>query len=144
LSPGGDGDKALLLGTQSYLLASSSSYLSYGENNYANLSGYMAYGLGAEEWGGLGGLYYGGNGAIQAPGLLGANPIDSKYMVLPLFVFRAGTVVTPGGKGQANLLRWKPASGMNYGDTVYDGTDYYVVVDDVMLRGWPDATGPMI
>jgi len=145
LSPAGDTDKALLTALDyNYTLVNGyPAYLGYGTTQ-GQLSGYMAHGLGGEEWSGLGGLYYVGNGGtLFQPGALGANPHDSKYGVLPFFVFRSGGT-TPGLKGQANIMKWKPSSGFNYGDTVYDGTDYYLVVDDVMLRGWPDSTGPTI
>lgn len=147
LSPADDDDKAFLLGageggSNGYLTYSNYAYIGYGNSN-GQLSGYMRYGEVNEEWMGFGGLYYIGSAVLMQPGSLGANPEDGKYGVLPFFVFRNGGT-TPGIKGQANLLKWKSTSGFNYGDTVYDGTDYYLVADDVMLRGWPDATGPTI
>jgi len=145
LSPSADADKAILgaLGTSHSLNWNVGAYIGYGESSYGQLAGYMKYGLVGEEWLSLGGLYFSGSGSVLQPGALGANPHDSEYGVLPFFVFR-NSGSTPGIKGQANLLKWKPSSGFNFGDTVYDGTDYYLVADDVMLRGWPDATGPTI
>lgn len=141
LSPAGDDDKAILLGTAGALSAVGS-YLSYNSSS-GFFSGYMRYGESNEEWAQFAmPYYYDANGFI-IPDSYGAHPEDGKYPVLPSFYWRYGG--TAGVKGQSHMLRWRPSSGMAaFGDTLYDGTEYYLIADQLLLRGWPDSTGPLV
>jgi len=143
LSPAADSDKALLASSANQALGyNSGTYFGYGSPN-SYLSGFMRYGEANEEWNAFGYLNYYLTGAVVCPNALGSNPEDTKYAVLPNFVARTGGIVN-GMKGQSNLTRWKPINTFGYGDVVYDGTDYFLVIDETMLRGWPDSTGPTI
>lgn len=139
LSPAADDDKAVLMGTNENLRHDGGTYFAY--PTYSQLSSFMRYGKSGEEWGELLMPYY-FDGVNKYPGVLGTNPEDGKYPILPSFLWRMSG--TTGIKGQANLIRYKPHALINYGDVLYDGTDYYLVVDDILLRGWPDSTLPSV
>lgn len=141
LSPSGDADKVILMGTSSALGHVTGAYLSY--PSYSHLNSYMRYGHSGsgEEWGEML-MPFLTDGANKYPGSVGTNPEDSKYPILPQFVWRMSG--TAGLKGQTHLLRYKPHTAMAIGDVAYDGTDYYLVADDVLLRGWPDSTLPSV
>lgn len=144
LSPVADSDKALLMSAQNDHALNSNTGAYLGSSNVANscLSGFMRYGEANEDWNVLTiPTYY--DFTYLIPGAVGTNPEDGKYPILPSFVWRTGTG-TQGLKGQCYMHRWAPSSALTFGDVVYDGTDYFLVVDQSMLRGWPDSTGPSI
>jgi len=80
---------------------------------------------------------------LYLPDSASSEPENGAYPLLPVFMVanNAGNYQT---KGQSHMWRWNPASAFTFGDLVYDGTEYWMVSDDVILRGWPDNTGPTV
>lgn len=143
LSPAGDDDKALMLGGAYALKLDSGAYLNYSSSG-AYLSGFMRWGEVNEEWSWYTLAVYQDQNGYVYPGTVPTHPEDGKLPIFPGFYWRRGAT-TNGVKGQSHMIRYKPSLSMgDWGDTMYDGTDYYLVVDHVLLRGWPDSTGPAI
>ncbi len=143
LSPATDSDKAVLLSNSGVLQHDSGAFLGYA-NSSACLSGYMRFGEANVEWSWYTLAFYGDNSSNYYPGTVPTHPEDGKFPILPGFYWRRGAT-TNGVKGQSKLITYKPSTTLAaFGDTMYDGTDYHLMVDHVLLRGWPDATGPLI
>jgi hypothetical protein len=141
LSPAADSDKAILMTAANQNLFYNSGAIVGNDTVSSYPSAYMRYGQVNEEWNAIAYMAYWAS-VVRVPAGLAANPEDSKFAVLPCFVARTSGV-TNGIKGQSHLMRYRP-TGFSYGDVVFDGTDYFLVVDDFMMRGWPDSTGPTI
>ena len=139
-----DSDKMVYFATEANALDDGGgAYLQF-TNSSAHNWCFMRHGEADEAFVRAGGLTYHHTAVtVLIPDVAGPDPETGDYPLLPVFIapyFSALYRV----KGQSHLWRWNPAAALTYGDTVYDGTEYWLVCDDVVLRGWPDSTGPTV
>lgn len=138
-SPVEDLDKCYLLATRNNLYGNSGAYISH---NTASMGvGWQRMNEVDEEYDRLSVMrgYYTG---LAMPGLLGTNPNSGDGVRIPGFLGRyTGTLQGP--KGELLTMSFKTTSDI-YGTLYYDGVNYYVIADEIILGGWPDATLPSI
>ena len=140
-----DSDKMVFCALEADALNwNSGGYLGYTTTNSHQYC-YQRYGEADEDFNKVGALmYYHDSTQQHLPDNAAANPEDAKYPLLPVFLVVDHIGAVHGMKGQSHMWRWNPASALTYGDVVYDGTEYWLVSNDVVLRGWPDSTGPTV
>ena len=135
LSPAADTDKCMVMAiASSDLDAAAGAALG---TSSSDMLGWQRMNMAGEEFGILTAPYF----SVYHRNM-GTNPNSGDECSVPMHCVR-GVGVQQGHKGTFKEIAYSGGTQV-YGDLYYDGSEYWVVADEVLLRGWPDATLPIM
>jgi len=104
---------------------------------------WMRYGETDEEWNGVSAAYYTLTSYALSPSNSLKNPHTDKYVLMPPMWVAIGRTLE-GHKGVGKYIRYRPGFAFFFPTIINDGTDNYLLNNNLALPGWPSGVVPVL